>query len=202
MNHYFIGKLLNPEDANRLKGKQSYLSRQIPTTGKVFNFNTKFAYLGYMDEKTMLELQDKLNNVFETLTENITTQKCVYTKYDITGPKTTKKSISLLYQNPTIENVVVPYIRSFTDGITEMRDAEGYTPHVALVRFDARDIGEVMKKNVKDLTVLNKTFMPEPREFTVDSIDIMRGELKVRRSGPPSPDDDMDLKVVHKYRLR
>ena len=63
MNHYFIGKVLNANDAKRLKGAQSYLSHSVPVVGKIFNFNTKFAYLGYMDEATILELQNKISNV-------------------------------------------------------------------------------------------------------------------------------------------
>ena len=65
MNHYFIGKVLNQNDSKKLNGPQSFISRNVPTVGKVFNFNIKFAYLGYMDETTILELQNKMHKIKE-----------------------------------------------------------------------------------------------------------------------------------------
>lgn len=200
MNHYFIGKLLNPEDARKLVGKQKYLSKQINVTGKVFNFNTKFAYLGYLDQSTELQLKDKLFNIFEAITAQYGPQKAKYTKYSVTGLKTTKKSVSVLYENKNITDIIVPYIRSYTDEITD--GPSDFLAHVALLRFDASDVGQIMKKNEKELTILNKTFMPEPNTFNIDSIDILRGVPKVRRSGAPSRYDDMDIEVVDKFVLR
>lgn len=197
MDHYFIGKLLNPEDSKKLIGKQSYITRNlnVPITGKIINFNTKFTYLGYMDEQTMLKLQDKLNNVFEALTMKYKPQKCTYTGYGITGLRTTKKSIAALYNCPIVEQVIVPFIRSYTDDITG--ETAGFYPHVSLLRIDARDQSEVEKQSI-----LNKTYLPDPNTFTIDSIDILKGTPKIRRSGPSSRYDDMEIKVINKYMLR
>lgn len=199
MNHYFIGKLLNPDDAKKLYGKQSFLSRNIPTTGKIFNFNTKFGYLGYMDEGTMLSLQDKLNNIFEALSNEFGPQKCKYIEYGITGLKTTKKSVSILYENDNIENIIVPYIRSYIDKITG--ETSYFYPHVALVRFDVRDQSEILKEDEKGKNILGRTFLPDPPEFLIDSVDILMGQTKIKRTGAPSKYDDMEMKVIHKYNL-
>jgi len=200
MNHYFIGKLLNSNDAQKLTGKQNYLSRNLPVTNKVINFNTKFAYLGYLDDNTMLDLQDKLNNVFEALTKTFQPFNCEYTQYGISGLKSTKKSVSVLYNNSEVSNVIVPFIRHYTNQITE--DDSDFYPHVALLRFDASDYSKVVSaKDKKGLPLLETTFLPEPAYFTVDSIDIMKGTPLVRRSGPSSKTDDMDISVIHRYKL-
>ena len=104
MNHYFIGKLLNPDDAKKLIKNQSYISRNIPTVGKVFGFNTKFAYLGYMDDQTLLNLQNKISNILEATTDNFSPQTCTYSGYGITGLKTTKKSVAVLYDCDRMES--------------------------------------------------------------------------------------------------
>lgn len=199
-NHYFIGKLLNPEEAKQLQGSQSYLSRNIKTTGKVINFNTKFAYLGYLDHESLLMLQDKLNNVFESIVNQYGPQKCKYTQFGITGLKTTKKSVSLLYQNDNLQKIIVPFIRHYVKQITE--DESDFYPHVALLRFNARDENDILKPGKDGKNILQKTFVPRNPIFTVDSIDLMKGELKVRRMGAPSKYDDMDMVLVNSYKLR
>jgi len=200
MNHYFIGKLLNPEDARKLIKSQGYISRNIPTTGKVFNFNTKFAYLGYMDDQTFLALQNKLSNVLEALSDNIKPQTGKYTGYAITGLKTTKKSVAILYQNDIITNVLVPYLRSYVNKVTG--DESDFLPHVSLLRIDASDVNEVLKEDDKGKNILQKTYLPDPKIFKIDSIDIMKGELLVKRTGQPSKTDDMNMRKVVSYPLR
>ncbi len=200
MNHYFIGKLLNPDDAKKLIKSQSYISRNIPTTGKIFNFNTKFAYLGYMDEQTILDLQNKISNVLESLTDNFGPQKCNYTGYGITGLKTTKKSVSILYDCDVISKVIVPYLRHYINQITD--DVSDFYPHVSLLRIAAADVNEVLKEDDKGKSILQKTYLPDSKTFVIDSIDIMRGDLKIKRLGMPSRLDDMDMKVINKYTLR
>lgn len=200
MNHYFIGKVLIQNDAKKLNNAQSFLGRKIPTVGKIFNFNTKFAYLGYMNEQTMMELQSKISNVFETLTDTLGPQECTYTKYGITGLKTTKKSISILYENSKISDVIVPYLRSYTNQLTG--DESDFYPHISLLRIDANDVNEVMKEDDKGKNILEKTFLPKPNTFTVDSIDIIKGTPIVKRMGQPSKYDDMDMKVINRYMLR
>lgn len=200
MNHYFIGKLLNPDDSKKLLKSQSYLSRNIPPTGKVFNFNTKFAYLGYMDDQTFLDLQNKISNVLETISDNFGPQDATYTGYGITGLKTTKKSVALLYDCDIVSKIIVPYLRSYIDEITG--DTSDFYPHVSLLRIDAGDVSEVLKKDDKNKNILQKTYLPDPKTFKIDSIDIMKGELIVKRSGQPSKTDDMNMKFVNKYVLR
>ena len=200
MNHYFIGKLLNPDDAKKLIKSQSYISRNIPTTGKVFNFNTKFAYLGYMDEQTLLDLQNKISNVLEALTDKFGPQTCNYTGYGITGLKTTKKSVAVLYDCDEVSKIIVPYLRNYIDEITG--NTSDFYPHVSLLRIDAGDVNEIMKEDDKGKSILQKTYLPDPKTFTFDSIDIMKGELLVKRSGQPSRYDDMNVKVINRYKLR
>lgn len=201
MNHYFIGKLLNQDDAKKLVGKQSYITKNlnVPVIDKIINPNTKFAYLGYMDENTILKLQDKLNNIFEAISTQFGTQTCTYKQYGITGLKTTKKSIGLLYNCSKISNIIVPYIRSYSDYITG--ETSDFYPHISLLRIDAKDQSSVLKPDNKGLSILEKTYLPDPKTFTIDSIDILRGDLKIKRSGLPSRYDDMELKVIHKYML-
>ncbi len=200
MNHYFIGKLLNPEDTKKLIKNQSFISRNIPTIGKVFNFNTKFAYLGYMDEPTMLELQNKISNVLETISDSFGPQTCTYTGYGITGLKTTKKSVSVLYDCDTFSKIIVPYLRSYIDQVTG--DTSDFYPHVSLLRIDAGDVNEVLKEDNKGKNILQKTYLPDPKTFSIDSIDIMKGELIIKRSGQPSRYDDMNIKKINSFKLR
>lgn len=200
MNHYFIGKVLNTEDAKKLIKSQSFISRNIPTVGKVFNFNTKFAYLGYMDDKTILDLQNKISNVLEAVTDNFGPQICTYTGYGITGLKTTKKSVSTLYKCDNISNTIVPYLRSYINEITE--DTSDFYPHVSLLRIDAGDVSEVLKEDNKGKNILQKTYLPDPKTFKIDSIDIIKGIPLIKRVGTPSRYDDMELKVINKYALR
>lgn len=200
MNHYFIGKLLNPEDSKKLNSAQSYIARSTPAVGKVFNFNTKFAYLGYMDEPTFLDLQNKISNVLEALTDKFGPQTCTYTGYGVTGLKTTKKSVSALYECDNLSKVIVPYLRSYIDEITG--DTSDFYPHVSLLRVEASDVKEVLKEDNQGKNILQKTFLPKPNTFAVDSIDIMKGIPKIKRSGTPSRLDDMDIKFVNKYVLR
>jgi len=201
MNHYFIGKNLNPEDSKKLNSAQSFIARGgVPSVGKVFNFNTKFAYLGYMDEPTFLELQNKLSNVLEAITDKFGPQTCTYTNYGITGLKTTKKSVSVLYECDNLSKVIVPYLRSYVDEITG--DTSDFYPHVSLLRIEASDVKEVLKEDKDGKTILQKTYLPKPNTFTVDSIDIMKGIPKIKRSGTPSRLDDMDIKIINKHSLR
>jgi len=199
MNHYFIGKLLNPDDAKRLTKGQNYISKNIPTSGKVFNFNTKFAYLGYLSDQDILELQNKLSNVMEALSDKIGPQTATYSKYGVTGIRTTKKSISLLYKNDTITNVVVPYLRNYINQITD--DSSDFLPHVSLLRIDANDVNMVTKKDDKGQNILEKTYLPDPNSFIIDSIDIMKGIPVVKRQGAPSKYDDMNMTVINKFKL-
>ncbi len=199
MNHYFIGKMLNPEDSKKLNSSQSYISHNIPAVGKVFNFNTKFAYLGYMDEQTFLDLQNKISNVLEAITDKFGPQIGTYTGYGITGLKTTKKSVSVLYESDNLSKVIVPYLRSYIDEITG--DTSDFYPHVSLLRVEASDVKEVLKKDNQGKDILEKVFLPKPNTFTVDSIDIMKGIPKIKRSGTPSRLDDMDIEFVNKYTL-
>lgn len=200
MNHYFIGKVLNANDAKRLKGAQSYLSRSVPVVGKIFNFNTKFAYLGYMDEPTILELQNKISNVLETVTDTYGPQTATFTQYGIAGLKTTKKSVSILYKNDNVSDVIVPYLRSYINKLTG--DTSDFYPHVSLLRIDASDVSDVMKEDAKGQTILQKTFLPKPNTFTIDSIDLIQGKPIIKRMGQPSKYDDMELKVINKFMLR
>jgi len=201
MNHYFIGKILNIPDSKKLNSGQTFISRNIKVapTGKIFKFNTKFAYLGYMDHQTFLELQNKISNVLEALSEKFGPQTCKYTKYDITGLKTTKKSISILYSCNNINNVIVPYLRSYINEITG--DTSDFKPHVSLLRVDASDIKEVLKEDNTGKNILEKVFLPKENTLLIDSIDIMRGIPKIKRSGTPSRLDDMDIEFVSKYSL-
>ncbi len=200
MNHYFIGKLLNPEDSKKLIKSQSYISRNIPTTGKVFNFNTKFAYLGYMDEQTILDLQNKISNVLEAITDNFGSQTCKYSGYGITGLRTTKKSVAVLYDCDVVSKIIVPYLRNYTNQVTD--DDSDFYPHVSLLRIAASDVNEVLKEDDKGKTILQKTYLPDPKTFKIDSIDIMKGELLVKRAGQPSKFDDMNMKVINRFELR
>jgi len=199
MNHYFIGKMLYPEDSKKLNSSQSFIARGAPAVGKVFNFNTKFAYLGYMDQPTFLELQNKIGNVLEAISEKFGPQTCSYTNYGITGLKTTKKSVSILYECDNLSNVIVPYLRSYINEITG--DTSDFYPHVSLLRIEASDVKEVLKEDKDGKTVLQKTYLPKPNTFIVDSIDIMKGVPKIKRSGTPSRLDDMDIEFVNKYKL-
>ena len=200
MNHYFIGKFLNQDDQKKLFGKQTYLSKNLPITNKVENLNTKFAYLGYFDDLTMLELQDKLNNVMESITSYIDPINAIYKNYSITGLKTTKKNISILYDCPIITDIVVPYIRSYTNQFTE--DTSDFYPHISLLRFDAKNLTTILNKtDNKGNNILENTFLPEPNTFLLDSIDIMKGVPKFRRSGPSSRYDDMDITIIHRYNI-
>lgn len=200
MNHYFIGKVLNQNDAKQLNGPQSFIARNVPTVGKVFNFNTKFAYLGYMDENTILELQSKISNVLETLSDTFGPQSCTYTSFGITGLKTTKKSISILYKCDSVEKVIVPYLRSYINKFTG--DESDFYPHVSLLRIDANDVNEVLKEDDSGKNILEKTFIPKQNTFDIDSIDIIKGTPIVKRMGQPSKYDDMDMKVINRYMLR
>lgn len=200
MNHYFIGKMLNPEDSKKLNSSQSFIGRStVPIAGKVFNFNTKFAYLGYMDQPTFLELQNKIGNILEAVSEKFGPQTCTYTNYGITGLKTTKKSVSILYECDNLSKVIVPYLRSYINEITG--DTSDFYPHISLLRIEASDVKEVLKEDKDGKTILQKTYLPKPNTFTVNSIDIMKGVPKIKRSGTPSRLDDMDIEFVNKYEL-
>ena len=192
MNYYFIGKLLNTNDGGKLNGPRGFLTRNIPSIGKVYNFNTKFAYLGYMNEATELVIKDKLNNMFEAIANKYAPQECQYTQYDITGPLKTKKAISILYENDNISNVIVPYIRSYTDAVFSYQQTE-YVPHIAMLRFDPRESFNP--------SILQKTRLPTPNTFTIDSIDLLKGVPATTRAGPPSKYDDMYIKLVNRYPL-
>jgi hypothetical protein len=200
MNHYFIGKLLNPEDSKKLLKSQNYISKNVPITNKIYNFNTKFAYLGYMDEQTMLELQNKISNVLEAISDNFGPQNCTYTRYGITGLKTTKKSIAALYDSNNLSNIIVPYLRSYIDKITG--DNSDFYPHISLLRIDANNVNKVLLEDESGKNILQKTFLPDPNSFLIDSIDIMKGELMTKRTGLPSRYDDMNIKKISSYKLR
>ena len=192
MHHYFIGKLLNPEDSKNLIGAQGYIERKTKSK-KVVELNAKFAYLGYMDDATFLELQDKISNITGVISEKFKAQECVYTGFGITGEKTTKKSVSIMYKNDVITQILVPYLRSFISTITN--ESNIFYPHISLARINTSDINQELESFVETIRV------PKTQSFTIDSLDIMKGIPKVIRSGPSSKLDDMDMELVQSYKL-
>lgn len=205
MNHYFIGFLLKNEDARKISSTQTYLSNllnrmDVDIIGKVLNFNTKFAYLGYLDHNSELIFKDKLNNIFEALSSKIKPNKSTYISYGITGSKT-KKSISAIYKNEILEDVIVPYIRSYTDEMTQRTTIDDFIPHVAILRFNADDMGKIVKKDKNGKTLLDKIFLPKPDYFEIDSIQLLRGKTVITRQGAPSKYDDMNIEVIAQYKL-
>ena len=193
MHHYFIGKLLNQEDSKNLIGTQSYISRKI-NSKKISNLNIKFAYLGYMDDETFLSLQDKISNIMSALSENVSASKSMYTGFGITGEKTTKKSVSIMYQNDIITKIVVPYLRSYLSPITG--ESMDYFPHISLTRIDVNNITADIEE------FLTTVRIPQNNTFTIDTIDILKGIPKIVRPGPSSKLDDMDMEVRASYALK
>ena len=193
MHHYFIGKLLNEDDSKNLSGAQSYIVKKTGSK-KITNLNAKFAYLGYMDEETFLQLQDKISNILGSISDNFAPHTCKYTGFDITGEKTTKKSISVLYENDVITKILVPYLRSYLSPITG--ESNVFFPHVSLARIDVQNIND----EIRD--IVSKVFIPKYNPtFKIDTIDIMKGIPKVVRSGPSSKLDEMDMVLVSSYKL-
>lgn len=192
MHHYFIGKLLNSEDSKNLIGAQGYIERKTKSK-KISELNAKFAYLGYMDDQTFLELQDKISNITGVISEKFKACECVYTEFGITGEKTTKKSISIMYKNDTITEILVPYLRSFISPITG--ESNIFYPHISLARINTADINQELEEFVKTIRI------PKATSFTIDTLDIMKGNPKVIRSGPSSKLDEMDMELVQSYKL-
>lgn len=206
--HYFIGKMINNEESHQLNGSQNYLLKQMNNLGvapsgkiQVKQFHTKFAYLGYTNKETELEVKDKLNNVFEALRNKFAPVQATYTGYNITGIKT-KKSISLMYTCDLVSEIIVPYIRSYTEDMRyypEEKNEPSFNPHVALIRFDAKDQNTLLKPDDSGKNLLQKVFLPKDPHFMIDSIDLLCGKPRITRPGTPSKYDDMDIEVVHRY---
>ena len=207
MNHYFIGFLLKSEDSRKLMGAQNYLTSQLhkknaSILGKVTNFHTKFAYLGYLDNQTELLIRDKLNNVFEAIANKFKPLEGEMTEINLTKGIKTNKSIAIFYENKDLENIIIPYLRSYIDKMLD-KPSEKVEPHISILRVDARDTGKILEKDPKSQkNILEQTFLPKENKFIIDSIQFLRGKPKITRTGAPSKYDEMDIEIINQYQLR
>ncbi len=207
MNHYFIGYLLKPDDSKKLIGGQNFITRtlnqkDVQVLGKVTDFHTKFSYLGYLDKATELLIKDKLSNVFEAISSKFGPLEGEMTRYGLTKGIKTKKSVAIYFKNADLENIIVPYIRSYTDHMLT-KIPEDFEPHISLLRVDVKDTSKILEKDPRTgQDILEKTYLPKDNKFVIDSIQFLRGKPKIARTGAPSKYDEMDIEIIDQYKLR
>ena len=122
-----------------------------------------------------------INPLLVSIARKFSELEAKFTGFQI-KPKSGYKRVSISYENDQVKKIV-KYLRKYVNKVLEYPMSERYDPHVNLF---------TVKGNIAESNLSNEMI---PEHFKINSIDILAGTPKDKRSGMPSKHDTMNMEI-------
>lgn len=213
-HHYFIGKRLNKDDAIKIRNMQQEIFQKnnyLQPETKVASMYTPYLYLGYFGEKVEDKLKHLLLPQFFAIAERFGPMKSHLKRYSFTGQSNNFQYLGLEYHTPDnyLENIIIPYIKSYMDNYTGLDLTYETIPMVPLLRLNANEMTKFANQNVyvKDesgkvvftgLSMPNVKYDSSKKEkyIDIDSIDLLRATPINVKKGRKSFNEQLQIDVL------
>jgi hypothetical protein len=151
-HHYLIGKRLSKDSSMKIKDLQTQLQNQysfLTPVSRVQNIYTPFLYLGYLSESVEPKLKNLVSPQLFSLGEDLSSHRLYLNGYTFTGQSNSFKYLGLTYEDPenAIENVIIPYLKSYLDVYTEMNLLYENIPMIPLFRLNNNMQKQFLQEN-------------------------------------------------------
>lgn len=151
-HHYLIGKRLSKDSSMKIKDLQTQLQNQYPfltPVSRVQNIYTPFLYLGYLSESVEPKLKNLVSPQLFSLGEDLSAHRLYLNGYTFTGQSNSFKYLGLTYEDPenAIENIIIPYLKSYLDVYTEMNLLYENVPMIPLFRLNNNMQKQFLQQN-------------------------------------------------------
>ena len=213
-HHYFIGKRLKKNDATKIKDSQSlvfskndYLSPQE----KISSIYTPFIYLGYFNENIEEKLKQLLLPELFAIAEKFAPMKCNLKHYSLTGQSKKYKNFSITYETPNhnLENIIIPYIKTYVDKYTGKDLQYEDVPTIPLFTLSNKTVEQFIRKNPHTKNNNNKMIFTDyklpqvsydsqtkNKYITIDTIDVLRATPTIIKKGKKSFNEQMHIDSI------
>lgn len=211
-HHYFIGKRLKKIDALKIKESQSLIQQKnlfIEPNEIINNIYTPFIYLGYFSEDVEQRLKNLLLPELFAVGEKFGPMKCPIRNFSFTGQARKFKYLGLTYESPNnyLENIIIPYLKSYTDTFTGLNLSYENIPMIPLFRLNYQKQSLFLKENQHVRDSHNKyifTNLPTPqlrrdegsRFIEIDSLDLLRATPSTIKKGRKSFNEDLIIDTI------
>ena len=204
-HHYLIGKRLSKDSSMKIKDLQTQLQNQysfLTPVSRVQNIYTPFLYLGYLSESVEPKLKNLVSPQLFSLGEDLSSHRLYLNGYTFTGQSNSFKYLGLTYEDPenAIENIIIPYLKSYLDVYTEMNLLYENLPMIPLFRlnnsmqkeflqqnqnkYEVKEIGNRKYPYFNNISLPNVKYDKEAKKKFVefDSIELLRATpIKIKK---------------------
>jgi hypothetical protein len=196
-NHFFIGYKLDNNTANQLKKIQgAFLKRyQINNVKKVRTFHIRFAYLGYINDEISISFYNYLTPLINAVINKFKPLDCNLLNLEFHGKNSVYNKIVLKFNNKFLD-IIKKYLRKYgTDNVFGNSIDNISDLHINLITFNKSD----NKNNLENIKKGAKEFKIYSSNFKINSLELLKGETTILRSGQPSKNDEMFIDQLEKY---
>ena len=182
-HHYLIGKRLSKESSGKIKDEQHKIQNNndfLTPSSKVLNTYSPFLYLGYLSESVEAKLKNLMSPPLFSLGERLSSHRLYLEGYTYTGQSTTFKYLALTYEDPQnmIENIIIPYLKSYFDNYTEMNLLYENIPMIPLFRLNHSMQKQFLSNNTHEVKTLHDKKYPYFDQLPFPSIKYDKEEKK------------------------
>jgi len=225
-HHYFVGKLLNSQEARSGKNVQSIITKKFPLfteDDKTSSIYTPLYYLGYYNENYEQKLLTLLDPILEAIALNYDSFNCYYKGYTFSGKNSKYSTFSLFYEDDKniISDQIKPFLANAFTKTLNVPEDQFFTEPLNVIPFFRvsnsvkNDIIAQYPNNQFELSngnsILNFNTFPIPRDlfnknkrmnyFNFNSIDILRATPIEVKAGRQSAIDKMKIDLIRSIPL-
>ena len=189
-NHFFIGYKLSNNFSKKLKKIQNNFLKnyKINNVKKIIKFHLRFVYLGYVSEQTAVEFYNYLKPLLEAVAQKFKPLQCDVCGLSYKSRRSKYDKIVIKFKNEYL-NLINDYLKkNGTDKIFGDSSARISDLHINILTFKKKDNLDIIN-NIKE--GIKKFRIQDDLHFTINSLDLLKGEPTETRKGHPSKNDEM-----------
>ena len=212
-HHYFIGKRLKKSEASKLRDVQQDImgkNELLESSEKINNIYSPYIYLGYFNENIEGKLKQLLVPLLFAVAEKFGPMRCPIKNFSLTGQSKKYKYVSLTYETPNdyLENIIIPYLKSYLDEYTGLNLMYENIPMIPLFRLKKHKIDGFLKTNPHTKN-RNKIVFPnfklpglafnsktKSKYIDIDSLDLLRATPLTVKKGKKSFNEQLHIDSV------